>query len=172
MTRKIFAIFLVLVFLFSSSLFVHGYTLVGSCVLDPDNVIFKISTTASQYTSRITQYAETWETHCNEIGISQTGGTTYDIYVYSDTAIDNGSYAVTVLDRYGKSTITLYKDFTALSYAYQNETIVHEFGHALGLDHTQPENNTISVMREYGFNSKAYPLADDKDGIYIMYRNM
>ena len=44
------------------------------------------------------------------------------------------------------------------------------FGHAVGLAHTQPSNNLISVMREFNFNGKAYPLSDDKKGIAAIYK--
>ena len=46
---------------------------------------------------------------------------------------------------------------------------MHEVGHALGLSHTQASNNSISVMRETGFNGKAYPLSDDIAGISAIY---
>ena len=49
------------------------------------------------------------------------------------------------------------------------ETIVHEVGHCLGLSHCQYIKNSISVMREYGFNNKAYPLSDDIQGISYIY---
>ena len=47
--------------------------------------------------------------------------------------------------------------------------MVHEFGHQLGLAHTQTANNKKSVMRALGFNNKAYPLSDGKNGINKIY---
>lgn len=41
-------------------------------------------------------------------------------------------------------------------------------GHALGLDHTQTINESIS--RDIGFNNKAYPLNDDILGIRAKYK--
>ena len=46
----------------------------------------------------------------------------------------------------------------------KQETAVHEVGHILGLEHCQPQYNSESVMREFGFNDVACPLADDKRG--------
>lgn len=59
--------------------------------------------------------------------------------------------------------ITNLKEFIA------KETAVHEFGHTIGLDHTQKSNESKSVMRAKGFNDKAYPLSDDKAGLNYIY---
>lgn len=65
--------------------------------------------------------------------------------------------------------IMIYKKWRDLNETQERETIVHEVGHALGLQHTQTENDSISVMRRYGFNDKDYPLSDDKSGIAARY---
>ncbi|MEC1180532.1 hypothetical protein P9B03_18885 [Metasolibacillus meyeri] len=67
------------------------------------------------------------------------------------------------------SNITIYKSWKGLSPTQRRETTVHEVGHALGLDYTQPSNNSISVMRKTGFNDKDWPLKDDLDGINALY---
>ncbi|MBK5447090.1 matrixin family metalloprotease [Peribacillus sp. TH24] len=78
-------------------------------------------------------------------------------------------------DTYGRyvsgsaGSIIIYKAWRDLNEKQERETIVHEVGHALGLAHTQSENNSISVMRQYGFNNKDYPLSDDKAGIAKRY---
>ena len=66
-------------------------------------------------------------------------------------------------------TITLYKMFLDLNTVQKQETIVHEFGHAFGLDHCQFLKQSKSVMRATGFNKKAYPLSDDIAGIAALY---
>ena len=65
--------------------------------------------------------------------------------------------------------LTYYKTFKNASSIVQQETVVHEFGHALGLGHTQTSNESKSVMRALGFNKKAYPLSDDINGIKAKY---
>ncbi|WP_368915885.1 matrixin family metalloprotease [Exiguobacterium acetylicum] len=65
--------------------------------------------------------------------------------------------------------IIVYKKWHELSDKQERETIVHEVGHALGLNHTQGPNESISVMRAYEFNNKDYPLSDDKKGIAKRY---
>ncbi len=69
----------------------------------------------------------------------------------------------------GGASITLYADMDDLTTTQKRETLVHEAGHCLGMDHTQPSNNNIAVMREIGFNNKAYPLSDDIAGINFLY---
>lgn len=83
---------------------------------------------------------------------------------YSDNVL--GSYETTT----SKGTkITFYADMGELSTTKKKETIVHEVGHTLGLDHTQESNNSKAVMRALDFNDKAYLLQDDKDGIDSLY---
>lgn len=71
----------------------------------------------------------------------------------------------------GNGHIVVYKKWKEdlETYTLRKETIVHEVGHEAGLAHTQESNNNISVMRQYGFNNKAYPLSDDKAGISAKY---
>ncbi|PET68743.1 hypothetical protein CN514_09655 [Bacillus sp. AFS001701] len=78
-------------------------------------------------------------------------------------------------DLYGKyflgsrGNTIIYKKWFELTATEERETVVHEVGHALGLKHTQETNDSISVMRQYGFNNKDYPLSDDKAGIAAHY---
>jgi predicted Zn-dependent protease len=70
----------------------------------------------------------------------------------------------------GNGNITFYKKWRVeLSSLRRKETAVHEVGHAIGLAHTQKSNDSIAVMRQYGFNDKDYPLSDDKTGIAAKY---
>ena len=87
----------------------------------------------------------------------------------SVTSASNGTYGVTY--HYGNDShgILFYNAWLTTNTSYQNKTIVHEFGHALGLAHTDSGNESISVMRATGFNLKAYPLSDDYSGISALY---
>lgn len=109
---------------------------------------------------------KTWNYSSSPLSLSCTGSpyiTDVMIY-YSDN--DSGSYGTTS----SKGTkITFYAGMDDLSTTRKKETIVHEVGHTLGLDHTQESNNSKAVMRALGFNDKAYPLQDDKDGIDSLY---
>lgn len=134
---------------------------------NPGNVKYAVSTTASQYISQIMNYATTWDTYCPEIGISM--GTGENIYFYGNTSVNNGTYATTSHSSNNYHVITFYKDFVSASSSQQNETIVHEVGHALGLAHCEDSKKSISVMRATGFNGKAYPLSDDREGISDIY---
>lgn len=68
---------------------------------------------------------------------------------YSNT--DSGTYATAYK---GNSNI-FYKPFNTLSTTRKKETAVHEFGHTIGLDHTQKSNESKSVRRAKGFIDKA-----------------
>jgi predicted Zn-dependent protease len=70
---------------------------------------------------------------------------------------------------YSRGELIFYKKWNELATVQRSETVVHEVGHALGLDHTQSSNDSISVMREFNFNGKDYPLSDDKAGIAARY---
>lgn len=70
----------------------------------------------------------------------------------------------------GSGLITIYKKWRVeLDTTQRIETIVHEVGHEAGLAHTQTANNSISIMRQFGFNNKTVPLSDDKAGIAKKY---
>lgn len=117
--------------------------------------------------SQIYTYAKKWN-QCPEIYVHETNTVVATIHA-SVTSNDSGAYAITYSYSSDNHSIVFYHAWQIASESVQNETIVHEVGHALGLAHTQPINDENSVMREYGFNNKAYPLSDDKEGIAALY---
>ena len=134
---------------------------------NPDDIRFSVSTIAMQFYPLFVNGLDAWENYCSQIGVSNVSGN--NIYFYSETSVDNETYAV--CRHYDDNThrITVYKSFMELSAVNRNETIVHEIGHALGLAHCETSKNNVSVMRETGFNGKAYPLSDDIQGINALY---
>lgn len=82
------------------------------------------------------------------------------------------SYNGSIYGSYSPSTkfVTLFKKWRLdLNKTRRIETVIHEVGHVLGLDHTQTANDSISVMRQYNFNDKTYILDDDFLAIHALY---
>ena len=163
------AMLLVSVLLVSSTCETSAYVLKDGWTLsNPSNVTYSVSSTAGQYGTMLSNYSETWETYCDEIGISPAYGDE-NIYFYAEVNYNNGKYATTMYPASDSCTITFYYAFSQATSIVKYETIVHEVGHALGLEHCQTEKEDISVMRALGFNGKPYPLEDDIEGISAKY---
>lgn len=145
----------------------YAYVEKGCKLSDPKNINFGINASAGRYANIIPPYAKTWGTHCSEIGFSSSAS--QNVFFSASTDVDNGTYAVTYHASTDCHSITFYKSFETATAAEKNETIVHEMGHVLGLDHCQESKKKISVMRATGFNGKAYPLSDDISGISAIY---
>ncbi len=134
---------------------------------NPSNVKYLIGTSVGGYSADTLNYIQQWENKCSEIGVTVVNSGE-NIYFYGDLNTNNGLYALTK-SRNDYAVITYQQLFTTLTTSQQRETIVHEVGHALGLEHCQASKNSISVMRGSGFNGKAYPLSDDIAGISALY---
>lgn len=122
---------------------------------------------SGDYQSKIYTYAKKWN-QCPELSLYTTTNAAAIIHT-SVVNQESGNYGVTYYYGNDNKSVVFYREWMNASESVKNETIVHEFGHAVGLAHTQAANNTISVMREYEFNNKAYPLDDDKKGIAALY---
>jgi hypothetical protein len=122
---------------------------------------------ANGYTGNLNKATE-WNYQGARVFVKSSSSGKINIYQgVVDTA--NGTYGVCYYNTSSQSDIRYYKAFINANTAIRNETVVHEVGHAIGLSHTQSSNNTKSVMRETGFNNKAYPLSDDIAGMNKKY---
>lgn len=159
---------MVLLLFLSCCTSVHAYQFNGWVLDNPSNVKVDISSTISAYRDMIIVCYETWETYCPEIGVTSSS-TNYNVNFYCELDTYIEAYAVTYHHSDNSHSICIYADFLELNTTRKKETIVHKFGHALGLAHCETTKNTVSVMRETGFNDKAYPLSDDIAGIAKLY---
>lgn len=164
-----------MIFVFLLSIFCFGqqvkaYKLIsGWKFSNPKKIEYNIDKSASKYSSVMSSGISTWQ-YTSKIKIKKSvsnipaGQRVLISYLNRETddyasATKNGT----------TRTIGFFKAFSKLSDTKKKETVVHEFGHQLGLAHTQTANNKKSVMRALGFNNKAYPLSDGKNGINKIY---
>lgn len=149
----------------NTSKIVDAYVFNGYPVSQPTSVGFSCNNAA--YESKINTYAKQWN-QCSELYLYPT--TSAGAIVHSSVSAESsGSYATTYYYGNDNKSIVFFQSWQTASESIKNETVVHEFGHAVGLSHTQSVNDSNAVMREYGFNNKAYPLSDDKAGIAALY---
>ena len=164
--KYILSILLLLVFIFSVILQpAYAYVTNGYHISTPSSV--GIYCNNATYSNTIYTYAKKWN-QCSELHLYESSTSVAKIHA-SVSSTSNGYYAITYNYGNDNHSIVFYALWQTSSDSIKNETVVHEFGHALGLAHTQSSNDNISVMRQYGFNNKAYPLLDDKNGISFIY---
>ena len=151
----------------------YAYVFNGYVLSSPTNIRYIISTSVGGFTSGMSNYVEIWEGFCPEVSITQNNSWTgtENISIYGELNLNNGTYAACTHTNNNRHSITIYQAYTQATAAVQHETIVHEVGHALGLAHCQPAQESNSVMRATGFNNKPYPLSDERSGITALYGN-
>lgn len=151
------------------SLNVQAFITNNHYMSNPKNVKIYVPSNLTSY--NVLTYTYKWSSYCDEIGMSSVSSeANANIYFRTLETVDNGAYAITNFSSDSKHLVIVYKLFYTTSASHRNETIVHEVGHCLGLNHCRESDNSISVMRQYGFNDKAYPLSDDKKGIRYIYK--
>lgn len=164
--RKKFIILSALSILLLNTKNINAYTFQQTGVTNPRAVTVYNVFNTSGYLNSLNYYKK-W-TSTGIMFATFNNGLSSDVLV-NMSDIDNGTYGVTTYKSIGKFTIVYYKAFKNASSIVQQETVVHEFEHALDLGHTQTSNESKSVMRALGFNKKAYPLSDDISGIKAKY---
>ncbi|MGM0125633.1 hypothetical protein IGI37_003032 [Enterococcus sp. AZ194] len=152
--------------------FTIGAKQVTAYVLNSQNVGYTCQynnlSSASGYTGNLNK-ATAWNYQGALVYVKL--GSSGKINIYQGVVnTDNGNYGVCYYNTSSESDIRYYKAFINANTDTRNETVVHEVGHAIGLSHTQAQNNTKAVMRALGFNKKAYPLSDDKAGMNKKYK--
>ena len=167
--KKVIGVVLLLCLLIVNSGVYYAYVKTGWAFSNPSNIAFEVSTTLGPYAGIMNTYAQAWEGEYGEVELVFNYDTVDNIYMYGDLSYDNGNYAVTYPSTNDHYTITYYYSFYCATTLERYEVIVHEVGHTLGLAHCQTSRDSYSVMREQGFNGKAYPLEDDIDGIIDIY---
>lgn len=106
------------------------------------------------YQSAINQSVLNWNNVSNNVDIYKTTSSA-DFTVISD-------YYGNV-DWYGQTSIGMVKLNDTTPSSNRTEMVTHEFGHVLGLDHYDCDDE---VMRELGFKGSSSPYTGDKNGIY------
>ena len=170
MRKKIinFTIILIIITILTTEVKTLAYTYTGYVFSNPLSITYYITGSVGAYSTLVSGKCTAWNS-LSEINITVSNSTSANIMLYADYTYDNGTYAVTTPYSNSLYNITIYKAFVNLNTTRAQETVVHEIGHTLGLDHCEPVNNSISVMREYGFNDAPYPLSDDIAGIQNLY---
>lgn len=168
--KKIIAMVLSFLMIFNGILCISGNTVWAFNpndykVSNPSSVGFYVN--SATYSSKIETYAKKWN-QCPELYLFTTSSAAASIKA-SVSGESTGSYATWYGYGNDNHSIVFWSLWQSSSDSVKNETVVHEFGHALGLAHTQSSNNSIAVMRATEFNGKAYPLSDDKAGIAHIY---
>ena len=167
--RKILGATLTAIVLLSSNFAeAKAYILNGKKLRNASCATYYCASNLSQISSVVSIYTNKWN-NCSQVNLSQTYGSS-DITLEGDLYTDTGVYANTSVNFDTQTShVTFYQRFLSATYSNQSEIVVHEVGHALGLAHCASSDVKKSVMREYGFNGKAYPLSDDKAGIATLY---
>lgn len=171
--KRNFKIAVVVAFLLSAVMMIQcsdkrvsAYILNGYRFKNPRSV--GICSNSEEYGTRIRGYAKKWNVYSalhlvdTNLTSAKITATVYDYNkegVYAETSHNSTTHS-----------IVFYSAWIDTDMAKQNEIIVHEFGHAVGLAHCAPRDVNEAVMRATGFNGYAYPLSDDKAGIRALYK--
>ena len=146
----------------------YAYEYNGYIFPNPLSITYSCNASVAPFINNVLSYSTKWN-DTTKVNVSLSGSGNGNIVFYGDLATNTGAYAITYHYSNTYHTIYLYLSFASLTEVRENETIVHEVGHALGLAHCASAYNSISVMRATGFNDVAAPLMYDGYSIANLY---
>lgn len=160
---------------FNCTVLSYAYVKTGYKFDKPRKIKFFIAANASAYTKMFRNTIPTWGSYVTQVSLKETESAgNANIKLYYGTT-DKNVYGVTERTDRNHYKITFTESFAKRSTNQRKEIILHEVGHALGLDHTQEGNYGISIMWNgkdgNHFHNVAYPLSDDVRGMTSIYSN-
>jgi hypothetical protein len=149
----------------------NAYVLQGNKFRNPQILKYYIDSTVlnKSYGGYAITGSKTWN-YSPVVESAETSAKLYGNVIWRYSGTDKGRTVATTYYQVSSDqpTVNIYfwLGFNGLTPSNKNETAVHEYGHALGLDH---EDDVPAVMRTEGFNGTYLPYVDDYNGLDAIY---
>lgn len=186
--KKFFIIMVAIVTIFSFSTTTLAYNLLGTGKISggAKNILYWRDSSAYEYRHSIDYGIQYWNGHSSKVSVARTSTQSYSrADCYWDDYFPTGVIAGTQFYLNNQVTTNYNVDwywckiffdsdlycYSGLTYFHRKGTACHEYGHFLGLDHT---NSTPSnIMHQYCvygvYRTAGSPSTDDVNGIKAIY---